>query len=82
MLRPQVADGEDGSEIWRVAVIVKMQSWRAEEGDHAACGREGGTVPQFKIANMLRNIKQGLELGRILRYDLSKRKHEVWNSDS
>jgi hypothetical protein len=32
MLRPEVADGEDVSEIWRVAVIVvKMQSWRAEE---------------------------------------------------
>jgi hypothetical protein len=43
MARPQVADGGDGLQIWRVAAnILNKQSWTADNGWSSSLGVERG----------------------------------------
>jgi hypothetical protein len=66
MARPQVACGVNGLQIWRVAAnILNKQSWTADKGDLPAWGLGVG-ITHSKKSISLRNVLQGLRLGRIL----------------
>jgi hypothetical protein len=53
MARPQVADGGDALQIWRVAVnILNKQSRTADRGWEL-------TTPDRKTSDLLRNIAEG-----------------------
>jgi hypothetical protein len=69
MARPQVADGGEGLQIWRVAAnILDKQSRTADKGGPPAWGLDGGlTTPHRKKRNTLRNVTEGLRIGRIHR---------------
>jgi hypothetical protein len=68
MARPQVADGGDGHQIWRVAAnILNKQSRTANRGWSSGLGVGRGTnnsLP-YKIS-LLPNVTKGLGSGRIL----------------
>jgi hypothetical protein len=77
MVRPQVAEGGKGLQIWRVAAnILNKQSWTADKGGPPAWGLGGGlTTLHRKESNTLRNVTKGLGIGRILWKDL---RHGKW----
>jgi hypothetical protein len=56
MARPQVANGGDGLQIWRVAAnILNKQSRTADRGDPPAWGLSGGlATPQRKTPIFVR----------------------------
>jgi hypothetical protein len=58
MARPQVADGGDGLQIWRVAAnILNKQSRTADWGRSSSMGvGRGLTNHHLKTPNLLRNI--------------------------
>jgi hypothetical protein len=68
MARPQVADGGDGLQIWRVAAkILKKMSPTADNGWSSSLGVSRGlTTLHRKKMILLRNITKGLGLGRII----------------
>jgi hypothetical protein len=75
--RPQVTDGGEGLQIWRVAAnILNKQSRTADKGwpSNLGVGR-GLTPPHRKKRNTLRNVTKGLGIGRILWHDL---RHGKW----
>jgi hypothetical protein len=77
MGRPQVADGGNGLQIWRVAAnILNKQSWIADKGWSSSLGLGVGlTTPHRKIIILLRKFTRSLGNGLILWImDLSKRK--------
>jgi hypothetical protein len=58
MARPQVADGGEGLQIWRVAAnILNKQSQTADRGCSTSLAVGGGAdSPQRKISDLLRNV--------------------------
>jgi hypothetical protein len=68
MTRPQVADGGDGLQIWRVAAnILNKQSQTADSGWSSNLGLGVGlTTPDRKRISFLGNVKKGLGLGQVL----------------
>jgi hypothetical protein len=68
MARPQVADVGDGLQIWRVAAnVLNKQLRTADRGGPPAWELGvGQTTPHHKKISLLRNVKKGLGLGRIL----------------
>jgi hypothetical protein len=62
MTRPQVADGGEGLQIWRVAAnILNKQSRTADKGWPSSLGvGRGLTTPHRKKRNTLRNVTKGL----------------------
>jgi hypothetical protein len=74
---PQVADGGDSLQIWRVAAyILSKQSRTADRGWSSSFGFGGGlTTPHSKTPDLLRNFLKSLGPGRILwQNDLSNKK--------
>jgi hypothetical protein len=68
MARPQVADGGDGLQIWRVAAnILNKQSQEIDKGWSSSLGvvRGANNSSPYKIS-LLRNVKKGLGLRWIL----------------
>jgi hypothetical protein len=77
MARPQVADGGDALQVWRVAAnILNKQSRTADKGGPPAWGLGvGPTTPHPKKISLLRKIRRSLGPGRIPWInDLSDRK--------
>jgi hypothetical protein len=68
MARPQVADGGDSLQIWRVAAnILNKQSRTAGTGWSSSLGVGPGlTAPHRKTPNLLSNVLKSLGRGRIL----------------
>jgi hypothetical protein len=66
--RPQVVDGGDGLQIWRVAAnVLNMSSGQPTGGGPLAWGFGGGlTTHHRKNSNLLRNIPDRPEAGLIL----------------
>jgi hypothetical protein len=64
MARPQVADGGEGLQIWRVAVnILNKQSRTADNGWSSSSEvGQGITAPHHKKTSMLQNVAMGLGL--------------------
>jgi hypothetical protein len=58
MARPQVGDGEDGLQIWRVTANISNQ--QSQTADSLGVGR--GAKNTHSKKNVLRNITQGLGL--------------------
>jgi len=55
MARPQVANGREGLQIWRVAPnILNKQSWTADMGDPPAWGLGEGLTPHHKNQLVMR----------------------------
>jgi hypothetical protein len=77
MARPQVADGGDGLQIWRVAAnILNKQSRTADKGWSSSLGVGcGEKTPRLKKKFSLRNFTKGLVLGRILWVNLKLKEH-------
>jgi hypothetical protein len=71
--RPQVADGADGLQIWRVAAnILNKLSRTADRGRPSTLGAERVlTTLHGKNSNLLRNVLEITELERILWHELS-----------
>jgi hypothetical protein len=69
MPRPQVADGGDGLQIWRVTVnILNKQSRTSDRGWSSSLGfGRGLTIHHRKNSNLLRNVSHSLGPGRIIR---------------
>jgi hypothetical protein len=68
MARPQVADGGDGLQIWRVSAnILNKQSGKADKGWSSSLG-VGRGVNKFSLLkkHIFTNVLQGLALARIL----------------
>jgi hypothetical protein len=68
MSHPQVKDGGDGLQTWRVAAnILNKQSMTADKGwpSRLGVGRGAKNSSPLKIS-LLRNVTKGLEPGRIL----------------
>jgi hypothetical protein len=77
MARPQVADGGNGLQIWRVtANILNRQSRIADNGWSSSLGvGRGATTPHRKKIILLRKFRRSLRHGLILWImDLSKGK--------
>jgi hypothetical protein len=68
MARPQVADGGDGLQMWRVAAnILNKQSRTADMAWSSSLGvGRGLTTPTVKPFNLLRIVTKSLGPGRIL----------------
>jgi hypothetical protein len=69
MARPQVADGGDALQIWRVAAnILNKQSRTADKGwsSSLGVGRGAKKLLIVKKISLLLNVKNGLGLGRII----------------
>jgi hypothetical protein len=68
MARPQVADGGDGLQIWRVAAnILNKQSRTTDKGwsSRLGAGRGANNSSPYKIS-FLQNVTKDLGPGRIL----------------
>jgi hypothetical protein len=66
MERPQVADGGDGLQIWRVvANILNKQSQTADKGWSSSWELGVGITPHRKKTSLLKNVTRGLALGLI-----------------
>jgi hypothetical protein len=73
MARPQVADGGDGLQMWRVTGnILNKQSRTADKGWPSSLwvGR-GLTTPHRKTSDLLGIVHWSLGLGQILWHDLN-----------
>jgi hypothetical protein len=68
MARPQVADGGDGHQVWKVdANILNMQSRTAGKGWSSILGVwRGGNNSSPENISLLRNVTKDLGLERIL----------------
>jgi hypothetical protein len=61
MARPQVAEGGDGLQIWRVAEnILNKQSQTADKGWASSLGVGRGLTTHRKKISLLRNVNKGL----------------------
>jgi hypothetical protein len=59
MARPQVADGVDGHQVWRVAaIILNRQPWTADKGWSSRLG-----VGRGAHNSLLRNVTHGFRIG-------------------
>jgi hypothetical protein len=82
MARPQVADGEDSRQLWRVAGnILNKQSWRAYKGWFNLGLGEGLTTPHLKenklVMKPLNCLLTKRTLGRSKRRWLDNIKMEI-----
>jgi hypothetical protein len=80
MARPQVADGEEGLQIWRVTVnVLNKQSWAADKGwtSSLGVGRGANNASPYK-SNALRNVSQILGTGRILWLSIGSGGELLW----
>jgi hypothetical protein len=66
MAHPQVLDGGDGLQIWRVAANILNKQPLTRDGPPAWGLGVGLTTPCHKKIRLLRNVKKGLGLGQIL----------------
>jgi hypothetical protein len=59
MARPQIADGGDGLQIWRiVANILNRQSWTVDKGRSSSLGvGRGATTPRCKNSFVMKGHK-------------------------
>jgi hypothetical protein len=73
MARPQVPDGGDGLQIRKVPANILNKQTADMGWSFSLWGGRGVTIPHRKNS-LLRNVTQGLGLGRILRNALSREK--------
>jgi hypothetical protein len=80
MARPQVADGGESLQIWRVAAnILNKKSRTADKGWPSSLGvGRGLATPHRKKINTLRNVTKGLGIGWMLWNDL---RYGKWTCD-
>jgi hypothetical protein len=64
MARPQVPDGRNGLQIWRVATdILNKQSWTAKKGWSSSLGLGVGlTTPHHKKLSYYENSQEALDM--------------------
>jgi hypothetical protein len=76
MTRPQVADGGDSLQIWRVAAnILNKQSLTADKGWSSSL-EVGRTTPQCKKISLLRNVTKSLKLEKMTY--ATENVHAIW----
>jgi hypothetical protein len=73
MARPQVVDGGERLQKWKVAVnILNNESRTADKGQSTSLGVGVGlTTPYGKQSNLLRNVSKHLRPGLIIRHEQS-----------